>query len=624
MGTEICQNCNGSKNMYIEKNLSNKNFLENEKAINGINHLIKNQNKSENKIENDISTNINNNENDNNASHYDNPLYNTSLDESMNLGNCYIGTNKNNTKIKPYVPDNSLQIMNRKRLSLESKSNESEFNFKKRMNKTSKNFNKRKIKYNLFFNNENINDIDEYPENILENGYFYNNSNKKNNFKFNNMSFYNDAEGNKSKSNVEQSLENINKLVKNISFKKLGKDKTNNNTINNNINNNNISNNNNDSNINNNINNNNKNNINNNINNKKEIKEIAPENNNEDIINKKLKNILMKYNVQKLKKIINKLFITKNIKNIDNNINNENKELLDIKQYNEEYETIKGELNFEDLDINLIPEKKHIFIGIKQNNLKQGLGLDIFKSFNSYFFGQFINGKRCGLGKYSINNQNHNYIYKGEINGAYANGYGQFINNEILMNYEGEWKNSLKDGIGIETYKKNFYQGEFVNGKRNGIGEYFWEKDVFYIGEWKDNLMNGEGIYYFSKEAWYEGSFKNNKMEGFGILNVKNSKIYAGFYKNDYKDGFGIKIWDNDKKAYVGFWKNNKQEGFGKFFKKDKIKYAIYKDGIIVNEINDNENINKIYSDINKYFSLLFELRNYNEVKDKVYEYINM
>ena len=597
MGTEICQNCNGSKNIYIEKNLSTKNLLENDKAINQINHLIKNQNNSKNKIANDISTNINNNENDNNATHYDNPLYNTSLDESMNLGNCYIGTNKNNTKIKPYDPDNSLQIiMNRKRLSLESKSNESEFNFKKRMNKTSKNFNKKKIRYNLFFNNDNINDInindiEECPENILENGYFYNNSNRKNNFKFNNMSFYNDANGNKSKSNVEQSLENINKLVKNISFKKLGKDNKNNNINNNN---------------------------------KVENKEIKPENNNEDIINKKLKNILMKYNIRKIKKIINKLSITRNIKNIDNNITNETKESNDIKQYSDEYESFNNEINSDDLDVNLIPEKKHIFIGIKNSNLKQGLGLEIFKNFNSFFFGQFINGKRWGFGKYVINNENNNYIYKGEINGPYANGYGILINNEILMKYEGDWKNSLKDGIGIETYKNNFYQGEFVNGKRNGLGQYFWEKDVFYSGEWKDNLMNGEGIYYFSKEAWYEGSFKNNKMEGFGILNVKNSKIYVGFYKNDFKDGFGIKIWDNDKKAYVGFWKNNKQEGFGKFFRKDKIKYAIYKDGIIVNEINDNENINKIYNDINKYFSLLFELRNYNEVKAKVYEYINM
>ena len=146
MGTEICQNCNNNKNIYIEKNLSNKNYLENQKAIDQLNHLIKNQNKSD-KIESDISTKINNNEIDNNITNYENPLYNTSLDESMNLGNCYIGTNKNNTKIKPYDPENSLQnIMNKKRLSIDKKSIGNEFNFNKRMNKTSKNFNRRKIK----------------------------------------------------------------------------------------------------------------------------------------------------------------------------------------------------------------------------------------------------------------------------------------------------------------------------------------------------------------------------------------------------------------------------------------------------------------------------------------------
>ena len=615
MGTEICQNCNNNKNIYIEKNLSNKNYLENQKAIAQLNHLIKNQNKSD-KIESDISTKINNNEIDNNITNYENPLYNTSLDESMNLGNCYIGTNKNNTKIKPYDPENSLQnIMNKKRLSIDKKSVGNEFNFNKRMNKTSKNFNRRKIKYNLFFNNDKINDIDENAENIFENGVYYNNSNKKNNMRFNNMSFLNDAQNNKS--NVEQSLENINKLVNNISFKNKSKDKI---KINNNINN-----------------------INNNA--KKEIKEIVPEVDNEEI-NKKLNNIFLKYNIQKLKKIFSKL-VLKRIKNIDNNIIRENKKIIesskkenkeniekiknenisDINQYNEEYESIddEEEFNLDELDVNLIPEKNHIFIGSKNsNNLKHGLGMDIFKNSNSYFFGQFINGKRSGIGKYIINNSNYNYKYEGEIDGPYANGYGRFINNEISMKYEGEWKNSLKDGIGIESYKQNFYQGDFVNGKRNGVGEYFWEKDVFYSGEWRDNFMNGVGVYYFGKDAWYEGSFKNNKMEGFGILNVKNNKIYVGFYKNDYKDGFGIKIWDNDKKAYVGFWKNNKQEGFGKLIKKDKIKYAIYKDGLIVNEINDNDNINKIFNDINKYFSILFQLRNYNEVKKKVYEFINM
>ena len=604
MGTQVCKNCESTNNSILEKNLSNKNFSDSDSNHIQMNYLINNKNRTD-KLESNISTKINNNENENNITNYDNPLYNTSLDESMNLGNCYIGTNKHNTKIKPYNPENSLQtVMNKKRLSIEPKNNNNELIIDTRMNKTSKNFNKKKIKYNLLNANENIEEIDE--KNPLENGFFYNNSNKKNNWKFDNMGFFNNTM--KEKENMDKNLENINKLVKNInSFNNAKKTRKN---------------------------------LKLEDKDKKEEKEEKVSEDNDEEINSKLRKIFLKYNIQKLKKINAKL-IKKKLKNIDNNEyieskSNMSRENIDINEieeikdnnqinlYFEEYEIFNDESNSEELDVNLIPEKEHIFIGNKINNLKEGLGLEIFKNSNAYFFGQFNNNIRNGFCNYKINNKNQNYIFQGEVNGINATGYGIYINKETNIKYEGEFNNSMKNGIGIETYKKNFYQGNFVNGKRNGIGEYYWEKDVYYSGEWADNCMNGEGIYKFSKDAWYEGSFKDNKMEGFGILNIKMSKIYVGFFKNDYKDGFGIKIWDNDKRAYVGFWKNNKQEGFGKLFKKDKIKYAIYQDGLIINEINDNEKINKIYNDINKYFSLLFEMRNYEEVKTKVYEFMSM
>ena len=240
----------------------------------------------------------------------------------------------------------------------------------------------------------------------------------------------------------------------------------------------------------------------------------------------------------------------------------------------------------EDSEVNLYPENKHIFIGSKINNLKEGNGLEIFKNANAYYFGQFIKGKRFGYCKYTINNKNNNYIYKGEVDGIYANGYGHLINYETNLKYEGEWKNSLKDGIGIETYQKNYYQGDFKNGKRNGIGEYFWEKDVFYSGEWLDNCMNGEGIYYFSKDAWYEGSFSSNKMEGFGILNVNKSKIYVGFFKNDLQDGFGV--FYTQKKIYIGFWQNMLLNGEVIIIEENKSKKQIWEEGKIRKNLPNN------------------------------------
>ena len=154
MGTEICKNCNTNNNILTEKNLSNNSFIEEENNFKQINYFI-NKNKTS-RFESNISTKFINNENENNISNYDNPLYNTSLEESMNLGNCYIGTNKNNTKIKPYNPENSLHtIINKKRLSIEPNPNPKEFPFEKKMNQTLKNFNKKNIRYNLLFNTGN-------------------------------------------------------------------------------------------------------------------------------------------------------------------------------------------------------------------------------------------------------------------------------------------------------------------------------------------------------------------------------------------------------------------------------------------------------------------------------------
>lgn len=580
MGTEICKNCNSDRYIFTEKNLSNRIIPDDENNINQMNHLINGQNNLD-KFENNIGAKLNNNEN--NLSNYDNPLYNTSLEESMNLGNCYIGTNKNTTKIKPYNPENSLQtVMNKKRLCIELKTNSNnDFIAERKINQTLKNYNKKNIKYNILFNNNK----EIMEKNISEKGFYYNNSNMKNKKNFNNMVFLNDTSQNNN--NMNKSLDNFDKLIQKSNTKNV-KNKT-----------------------------------------KKifDLNEKVPETYEEENMDK-LKNLYIQYNLKILKKIISKIILNKK-KNIENNIDNKDNNIDDdnnkvIKQYQEKYETFNDVANFEELDVNLVPEKKHIFIGLKINNLKNGFGLDIFKTFNSYYFGQFVNGKRVGIAKYTINYKNSNYKYEGEIEGFHASGYGRYINYETNLKYEGEWKNSLKDGIGIEEYNNNLYQGNFLKGKRNGIGKYFWEKDIYYHGEWNDNLMEGRGIYYFSKDAFYEGNFKNNKIEGFGILNVKYSKIYVGFFKNDFKNGFGMKIWDNEKKAYVGFWKDNKQDGFGKLFKNDKIRYATYNNGKIVNEIKDNDQINKILNDINKFFSLLFELRNYKEVKEKVYEFVNM
>ena len=136
--------------------------------------------------------------------------------------------------------------------------------------------------------------------------------------------------------------------------------------------------------------------------------------------------------------------------------------------------------------------------------------------------------------------------------------------------------------------------------------------------------MHGYGIYNFNDDSIFEGSWRNNKMDGFGILNTNNNKIYFGFFENDYKSGFGVMIWKDESKAFIGFWEDNKQNGFGKIFYHDKNVYGNWKSGKIVNKIEDKENLEIILKQINIFFLSFFQLRNYEEVKQKIDKYLSL
>ena len=65
--------------------------------------------------------------------------------------------------------------------------------------------------------------------------------------------------------------------------------------------------------------------------------------------------------------------------------------------------------------------------------------------------------------------------------------------------YEGEFKNSLKNGKGTEVYHNgDRYVGEYKDGKPYGQGEYNWEQGASYKGSFR-HLM----IYYLMREQKY-------------------------------------------------------------------------------------------------------------------------
>ena len=115
--------------------------------------------------------------------------------------------------------------------------------------------------------------------------------------------------------------------------------------------------------------------------------------------------------------------------------------------------------------------------------------------------------------------QNGNIIYE------LVNGKGKLIeyDNFDRIIYEGEYLNGQKNGKGKE-YKngKLIFEGEFLNGIQwNGIRkEYNWNDKLSYEGEYLNGQKNGKG-----KEYWdngnlrFEGEYLNGERQEKGKEN---------------------------------------------------------------------------------------------------------
>ena len=278
------------------------------------------------------------------------------------------------------------------------------------------------------------------------------------------------------------------------------------------------------------------------------------------------------------------------------------------------YENIKN--NFDtDLDVNLIPDNKCIYIGEKINDKKEGLGLEIFPKSKAKYFGYFKNNRRVNIGRFKINNENETY-YFGYVNDIHAEGFGWYENKKKAIYYEGMWSNSKKEGIGIEkNYDDNSeYKGYFKNGKKCGIGYCSWNDNSNYIGEWKNDNLDGYGIYHFENGSIYKGQWKNNKMYGLGELIFPGKKTHFGFFKNDQSSGFGIVIWYKESKAFIGYWNDNKLHGPGKAIKNEKIEYSIWENGKEKEKIKSKNYFMSILKKEKYDYYNFFKLDNYNDI----------
>ena len=76
---------------------------------------------------------------------------------------------------------------------------------------------------------------------------------------------------------------------------------------------------------------------------------------------------------------------------------------------------------------------------------------------------------------------------------------------------------SEKNVSSLKFDNGTIYEGEVLNGKREGYGVCKWEDGSKYEGNWKDDKANGMGKMIHANGDIYEGEWVNDKADGYGF-----------------------------------------------------------------------------------------------------------
>ena len=233
-----------------------------------------------------------------------------------------------------------------------------------------------------------------------------------------------------------------------------------------------------------------------------------------------------------------------------------------------------------------INNKKKLKI-IKYNKRLQNaieVNLNHFQIFSERYIIYQGNGKGQEYNVYD-----NNLIYEGEYLNGERNGMGKEFDNFEKLIFEGEYlKGKRWNGEYIKYYDKNTisFQGVYKNGKLNGIGfspnnysiynikegkgiikEYNKEGKIIYEGESLNGERNGKGKEYYSDgKIKFEGEYLNGKRWNGNGFNSNNTISY------ELKDGKGFVI--EDEFNYEGEYLNGERNGKGKeFYSEKKLKF---------------------------------------------------
>jgi hypothetical protein len=224
--------------------------------------------------------------------------------------------------------------------------------------------------------------------------------------------------------------------------------------------------------------------------------------------------------------------------------------------------------------------------GTFKNGKYSGKGKCVWNTGSTYI-GEYENGLCHGYG-----------VYKA-ADGKVLD--GEFFKNRFLEPVVKQPKTCIsgdcENGYGIAKYNFGSYEGQFKDGNRNGKGSFEYTAGQFtgnkYVGDFYKDAFNGYGKITYTKSLYtdyYEGEFINNKRDGYGKSFERDGVIYEGNFSGGIfyglgkkiKDGFGnLAYWDNTeldntKSLPLNLLKYHQDTTFNKFKKCDCLQRNIF------------------------------------------------
>lgn len=118
-------------------------------------------------------------------------------------------------------------------------------------------------------------------------------------------------------------------------------------------------------------------------------------------------------------------------------------------------------------------------------------------------------------------------IYRGAVRGSSLHGKGEYVSK--AFKYEGEFLDGLKQGNGVYIWDNgDRYDGRFVADRPEGTGKYHFANGDSYTGEVKAGVIVGRGTYTTKGGDVFDGSFASGKPHGVGVYRFANGDRYEG------------------------------------------------------------------------------------------------